>query len=547
MIPRGALAGLCAAAWVLAAIGSGCASDDKGASTSTSTRPAGGAPDRQSLRPVALPDLSRVAASVRDQLRESHSALTLKMQEAGATAVDLGNAYGNLGSLLMAAEFLDAAEPCYLNAQMLAPGDARWPYYLGHLYRNKGDPARAAKLFEESLRLRPADPPTLVWLGNVYLDQNRPAAAEPLFAKALSIQPRSVAALFGLGRAALARHDYVRAVEQMEEALALDQRASIIHYPLAMAYRGLGDLEKAEFHLRRRSEASVNTPDPLMLELGGLVESAAAYEVRGIGALERGQWPEAAAYFRKGVELEPGKASLRHRLATALFLEGDAAGAMEQLQEVLRLAPDFAKAHYSLGVILASSGRVPEAIERFSAAVRYDPDYVEARLVLADTLRGSGRAEASLGHYERLLATDPRVAEARLGHALALVRLGRNLEARDRLGEGARIHPDRPEFVYALARLLAAAPDDRVRDGRRALAVMQALPEDQRRADFGETMAMAFAEAGRYEEAAAWQRDAIAAATRAGNADLAARMSDNLKLFEAGKPSRTPWRRDELP
>ena len=544
MRTRGGLAALCAAAAVLAAaLGSGCAGDDKGALT----RPAGAPPDRQALVPVALPDLSRVAESVRDQLRESHAALTRTMEHSAATAVDLGNAYGSLGSLLMAAEFLDAAEPCYRNARLLAPDDARWPYYLGHLYKNKGDPASAAKSFEETLRLRPSDAPTMVWLGNVYLDQNRPAAAEPLFAKALSIQPRSVAALFGLGRAALARHDYVRAAEQMEEALALDQRASIIHYPLAMAYRGLGDLEKAELHLRRRSEASVSTPDPLMLELGGLVESAAAYEIRGIGALERGQWPDAAAHFRRGVELEPGKASLRHRLATALFLQGDAAAAMEQLQEVLRLAPDFAKAHYSLGVILASNGRMPEAIERFSAAVRYDPDYVEARLVLADTLRGNGRPEASLAHYERVLATDPRVAEARLGHALALVRLGRHREARNRLAEDARIHPDRAEFAYALARVLAAAPEDRVRDGRRALEIMQALPEDQRRADFGETMAMAFAEAGRYEDAAAWQRDAIAEAARSGNTDLAASMAGNLKLYEAGRPSRTPWRRDELP
>jgi len=28
----------------------------------------------------------------------------------------------------LAAEHADAAEPCYLNAQTLAPGDLRWPY-----------------------------------------------------------------------------------------------------------------------------------------------------------------------------------------------------------------------------------------------------------------------------------------------------------------------------------------------------------------------------------------------------------------------------------
>ena len=43
-----------------------------------------------------------------------------------------------MGTLLAAAEQLEAAEPCYLNAQTLAPDDARWPYYLGQLYRIKG-------------------------------------------------------------------------------------------------------------------------------------------------------------------------------------------------------------------------------------------------------------------------------------------------------------------------------------------------------------------------------------------------------------------------
>ena len=40
--------------------------------------------------------------------------------------------------VLQAAEYYEAAEPAYLNAQDLMPGDARWPYYLGHLYKSIG-------------------------------------------------------------------------------------------------------------------------------------------------------------------------------------------------------------------------------------------------------------------------------------------------------------------------------------------------------------------------------------------------------------------------
>ena len=69
---------------------------------------------------------------------------------------------------------------------------------------------------------------------------------------------------------------------------------------------------------------------------------------------------------------------------------------------------------------------------------------------------------------------------------------------------------------------------------------MQMLSDDQRRIDFGETMAMVFAEVGQYEDAAAWQREGMAAAARAGRDDLARRMAEHLRLYEGRTPYRTP-------
>lgn len=37
------------------------------------------------------------------------------------------------------------------NAQRLAPGDVRWPSYLGHLYTARGDVGRAVTSFERVL------------------------------------------------------------------------------------------------------------------------------------------------------------------------------------------------------------------------------------------------------------------------------------------------------------------------------------------------------------------------------------------------------------
>ena len=238
--------------------------------------------------------------------------------------------------------------------------------------------------------------------------------------------------------------------------MAADPRASIAHYPLALAYRGLGDTAKAEAHLRQQGGVEVGPPDPLMVELRGLLRGTVAEEARGVRALDSGDFNAAAQSFRKAVDLAPENPSLHHKLGTALSLAGNTNAAVEQFQEAVRLSPSFAQAHYSLGVLLAANGRRQEAVERLSAAVRYQPDYIEARLQLAEALRQVGQLEQSLGQYRDVLAIDPRVIDARFGYAMTLVALERYPEALDSVREDARLYPNEPRFAEAVARLEGA-------------------------------------------------------------------------------------------
>jgi tetratricopeptide (TPR) repeat protein len=205
-----------------------------------------------------------------------------------------------------------------------------------------------------------------------------------------------------------------------------------------------------------------------------------------------------------------------------------------------------AKAHYSLAVLLATAGEGQAAIDHFLAAVKYQPSYVEAHVALADALRRNGRAEASLSHYKDALKLNPRMTQARLGYVVALVSLRRYQDARDWLTEATKLFPDQPEFTHALARLLASAPDGRVRDGQRAMTIVQALMKGQKTTALGETMAMALAELGDYQQAAAVQRGVLESARRARLDRALPSMEANLRLYEHHQPCRTPWRDEEL-
>jgi tetratricopeptide (TPR) repeat protein len=509
----------------------------------------------QKMLDVMLPDLSRMDPSVQEQVRQGYQSLLETIKKPGASTEERGRAYGSVGMLLQAGEYYDAAEPAYLNAQVLMPQEPRWPYFLAHLYKSEGDTAKSIAAFSRVLEISPNDVPTLIWLGRGYLDQGQAEKAEPLFERARQLAPMAPSVLVGLGQAALARRDFARAASTLEEALKLDPSLQSVHSPLAMAYRGLGDTTKAEEHLKLWKNTEVLVPDPFRQELDLALESGLSYELRGVRSLEARDFKAAAEFFKKGVDITPGTSalgrSLRHKLATAMYMQGDVRGAVKWFEETLRMAPGngidetAAKAHYSLGVLMASSGRGQDAISHLSAAVSFSPNYVEAYQALADALRRSGRIEQSMTQYAEALRINPKAADARFGYGMALVRLGRYREARDWFDEASRLHPDRQDFPYALARVLAAAPDDRVRDGQRSQAIVEHLLKTGKTIDLGETMAMALAERGQFAEAVAIQRSLIQASIRSELDGVTKRLTANLLRYERQQPCRMPWANDD--
>jgi tetratricopeptide (TPR) repeat protein len=532
--------GIGAVTCVLAVL-TGCGRDTAPAAAPSSDS---GHPPRATLRETPPPVMAGVEMSLQERIRASYASLTSLRAQASDT--DLGRMYGQVGKLLLAAELYDQAEPHLLNAATLDPGELAWPYFLAHAYRLAFKPDKAIARFEDVLRLQPNHVPALVWLGILHADNGRADLAEPLLTKAVSLDPRSAAARFELGKAALAAGDPARAVTQLEAALAADPGADGVHYALAMAYRASGDEQRAAAHVRLWKDERLYPADPLMGEITGLLETAVVYEIRGTQAMDDRKWTEAARLFREGLKVAPRDATLHQNLGTALYLAGDPRSAEAEFEEAIRLLPGYAKALFSLGVLMEERGQDAEAIDRFSKAVASDPAMVTARASLADALRRSGKLEAATTEYSEIVKIDPSASNARFGRAMALVRLRRFAEARSVLEDAVRIHPEQPGLAHALARLLASAPDDAVRDGPRALSIMQSLEKTTAPSiAMSETMAMALAENGRFAEAITRQRQAMAMATKAQRGDLATRLAEYLRRYESKMPARTPWADDD--
>lgn len=526
-----------------AAVGAACSPDRSGGAATTAT-----ARDSASSQAPPLPDISRLVPTVQAQITARHAELTRVLASPASTVVDQAAAYGELGRYLMAAQLSEAADVAFRNAQTLDPSDYRWPYFLAHLARTQGDLPKAGRLFERVLQLNPDDMDALVWLGDVSLAAGRPDAAEPAFARALQLDPNSVSAKYGAGRTALAKGDNATAVRYLEEVLRANPKAVAAHYPLSQAYAALGNEEKAAEHLRLRRDGRIAPRDTLMVELDTLLESPQTFESQGIRKLDEGDWAAAAEQFRKGLALAPDNAALHHRLGTALSMMDDPKGARAEFETAVQKQPDYFPAQFSLGVLAQADGRHKEAIDYFTAALRARPDYTEAQLRLASSLRRTGRVNDSLDMYQQVRSRQPENPEARMGYIMTLTRARRDAEARDLLVEAMKAPAGAGNmYTHALARLLATSSDPKVRDGARALELLQPLLQSERSLDLGETYAMALAETGQFREAQAIQRELTTAATRAGLTATRRRLEQRQALYDRADPCRTTWTDEEMP
>lgn len=539
-----------AAAALAALLSAGCAGSDPTAGDGPARL---APPEGLGLEQVIRPDFSAMGESAARQMRERYETLARTVGDGSATAAELAAVYGGMGDLLLAARELETAEAYYRNAQALAPGEWRWAHLLGHLYRNQGPLDEAATFLEHAAEIAPRAVATLVRLGEVYLALGRPEAAAPRFEQALAVDRGSAAAWYGAGRAALARRDDEAAVNALEEALALAPEANGIHYPLAMAYRRLGNPERARAHMARQGEVEPRPDDPVLQEIEQRFESALLLDFRGGEALAAGNWAAAADFFDRALALDPDRANLRHRLGTALWRMGDARGAEAAFERIIEVTPEYSEAHFNLAMILAQTDRLGAAIERLRTVLGRKPGYLGARLALARLLAMDGHADEAQAEYAAALALAPLDATATLGAAMTLGLLERHADAEARLREGRRAFPDDRRFTRAVARLHAAAPDTGIRDARQALALAESLLEERQDSRdetlaVGETYAMALAAAGQYAAAAAVQQDVRSTAVQAGSSEaVVRRLADNLRRYERGEPAVQPWTADELP
>jgi hypothetical protein len=191
-------------------------------------------------------------------------------------------------------------------------------------------------------------------------------------------------------------------------------------------------------------------------------------------------------------------------------------------------------AQLTLGYGYEHAGRVAEALAQYRTAGALYPTDKQAPEALGRLAEKNRSWAAAAAAYETVLRLDPHEAAAHLGLADVLPHLGRNAEAVGHLEAALQDDSSSPELLNNLAWALATSADPRLRNGPRAVQLAEqacARTYDQQTIMIG-TLAAAYAEAGRFEQAVAAAQKACASASARGETNLLQANQNLLKLYQ---------------
>lgn len=290
---------------------------------------------------------------------------------------------------------------------------------------------------------------------------------------------------------------------------------------------GAGRVEEALDHL---TEAVRLRPD-----------LAAVHSNLGAALAKQGKLEEAIERYAEALRLEPDLAEAHFQMANALADQGKLDAALEHYAEAVRLQPDYPVAHYNMATVLAQRDEPDAAIEHYVEALHLKADFPEAHHNVASLLVQQGKGAQAIEHFTAAVRLEPDFAAAHYGLAQAFEAQGQFADAIRHYGEAIRVRPQEPAFANALAGLLATCASAELRDGRRAVGLAEKACALTKRQDARmlRTLAAAYAEARRFDEATETAAKALQLARSQGQEELAREIEGQAAAYEAGRDGKS--------
>ncbi|MDP6380335.1 MAG: sulfatase-like hydrolase/transferase [Phycisphaerae bacterium] len=237
-------------------------------------------------------------------------------------------------------------------------------------------------------------------------------------------------------------------------------------------------------------------------------------QAQGLDTLVRAKkYENAKSLCENAVAKYPESPFFRHELGRLASLMGNHDEAIRHFTKSLSLAGDrlgpraVYRAHRALGFAYFRANKFKEAITHLKEALRTAPDDPAVLNRLASIFARQGRLELAVQHWEKSLVLKPN-------------------------------QPEAEDVLNTVAWLKAVSPKEKFHDPRDAIRLARRACEltDNKRLDILDTLAVAYAAAGRFGEAVSTAEAALVLARDAGDDKFVDEIQGHLNLFKRGQP-----------
>jgi len=397
-------------------------------------------------------------------------------------------------------------------------------YLLARIYAlPNGDKEKARASADEAIRLAGEDT-LLAARAHVVraLLREKPEDIGRELDVAMELAPEDPEVLRARGAHALEHNDLPKAIEVMKLAVEVEGERADNHELLGMALALDQQFDEALAELDRAIELSPEDPS--------------AHLLRARVRLAKSKPEEAVEDIDQVFTTRPATPDALLLRALAYQQLGKMERALTDIDEALDMQDDFVPALRVRAVLLASNGKFDEALADLEKVREKQPDDVETLLQLGALYRNKKDATKAIELYDEALKHDAENWIAFHSRGDAYLSISKQAEALADYEAAVKLHQESPNLLNNLAWLLATSPDDKLRDGKRAIELANKAGEltEFKEAYILSTIAAAYAESGDMEKALEWSTKAVELSPD----ELKENIKKELASYQAGKPWR---------
>ena len=248
---------------------------------------------------------------------------------------------------------------------------------------------------------------------------------------------------------------------------------------------------------------------------------------------------KAIADLDQAIKIEPRDLAALMLRAQINLEDGKFEEAREDVDRVLQLQPKLLQAILLKASIAASDDKFDDAIRDLKPLLEDEEVRPAVQVQIAQLYVAGGWPRAAIKLITEVMEKNTNEAEGwRLLRMRgdALLNVGKHAEAIADFEKALKVKPNESGVLNNLAWVLATSPDDKLRDGKRAIELgKKACEETQyKAAHILSTLAAAYAETGDFEKAIEWSKKAVELAEDENKENL----EKELKTYQDKKPVR---------